>query len=83
MYAAAGLLVVPAGTLAGCRFAIEDPPAELEADRQDAAEELLVEQLLELGHADAVGIFGAIPTTLLALQLLFGWRILKQMQVGT
>lgn len=32
-----------------------------------------------VGDQLAVGIFGAIPTTLLALQLLFGWRILKQM----
>ncbi|MCR9094306.1 MAG: MFS transporter [bacterium] len=35
-----------------------------------------------VGDQLAVGIFGAIPTTLLALQLLFGWRVLKQMQVG-
>ncbi|MEM9174747.1 MAG: MFS transporter [Myxococcota bacterium] len=32
-----------------------------------------------VGDQLAVGIFGAIPTTLLGLQLLFGWRILKQM----
>ena len=32
-----------------------------------------------VGDQLAVGIFGAIPTTLLALQLLFGWRVLKQM----
>lgn len=32
-----------------------------------------------VGDQLAVGIFGVIPTTLLALQLLFGWRVLKQM----
>jgi MFS family permease len=32
-----------------------------------------------VGDQLAVGIFGVIPTTLLALQLVFGWKILKQM----